>query len=595
MIIRNSTNDSRAGMAMAATVITVFTTAAMVAVMLTLATSSNDMADVQRFDTQARYLAEGALEVTRKEIQDDLANWGIPDTSYSVNVGGNVVDVQVAPSGFLNAESDPSGINTWHIGYIMTATAGSGDSVETVRELITAEATPVFQFAVFYTTDLEVHPGPNMDLGGRVHSNQDMFLTTNKNTLTLDTNYVRAVGDINRHRKFDLYSSTGTVDIRKWVADPFSEPNAEFVSMPSMIDMFNDGVSAPGGYGSTFAGFDGNLDGDFDDLGEYLPWAYGALEYWKQPDGYTNGTGTTVLSGEHGIGEAVTPQVESIAKYEPTEGGSYIYDETTETYTDVGAGFGDHSKAFFHSEAAITIMVMDDGSFEAYDTLGNDISADLAPAVSVIDLFDARQGGDVTVAELDLEALGALDMWPANKLIYACSESVGEGVHCGGVVLKNGEKLADGISVVSEGALYVQGDFNTEDKKGASVIADAVNLLSNSWDGSKDNSSGLTKASETTYNVAIVTGNTDSLNSGYNGGLENLPRFHERWSGVNCNLTGSFVNTWRNDYCTGPWQYGSNIYTAPRRRWAYDTDFNNLEDLPPYTPMAVSAATVVRW
>ncbi len=580
---------------MAATVITVFTTAAMVGVMLTLAISSNDMADVQRFDTEARYLAEGALEITRKEIQTDLANWGTPDSTYTVDVSGRMVDVQVSPNGFLKAEADPSGINTWHVGYIMTATAGSGDSFETVRELITAEATPIFQFAVFYTTDLEMYPGPDMDLRGRVHSNQDMFLTTKSSTVTMDTNYVRAVGDINRHSKYDVYNSAGQVDIRKWVADPFTEPNPEFVAMPSMIEMYNNGVSAPGGYGSNYEGYDGNGDGDYDDLGEYLPWVYGALEYWKQPDGYTGGSGTTVLTGDHGIGESVTPQIEAIGKYAEFAGGGYIYDDTTETYINVGLGFGTYSKGFFHQEAAITIMVMEDGTYEAYDNVGTDISAEIGTAVNVVEIYDARQGGDVTVAELDLEVLAALNKWPANKLIYACSEKVGEGTDCGGVIVKNGKDLPTGLSVVSEGALYVQGDFNTDGKQGASVMADAVSLLSNAWDGSKDSDTGLTIADQTTFNVAIVTGNTDSLNTSYNGGLENLPRFHEKWSGVDCNITGSFVNTWRNEYCTGNWKYGSDNYTAPKRIWTYDTDFNDLSKLPPYTPLAVSAATVVRW
>lgn len=581
---------------MAATVITVFTTAAMVGVMLTLAKSSNDIADVQRFDTQARYLAEGALELAKKEIQADIANWLVPQPTYDVVVGGVTVPVQVNPSGYLKAEVDPGGINTWHIGYVMRATAASGDSVDTVSELITAEATPIFQFAVFYTNELEVHPGPDMRLGGRVHSNQDMFLTTKGSTITMDTNYVRAVGDINRHSKWDVYASDGTVDIRKWVADPFdSSSPEEYFEMPSMIDLWNQGIAAPGGYGSGFEGYDGNEDGDFDDMGEWLPFAYGALEYWKQPEGYTEGSGSTVLTGDHGIGESVTPQIEAIGKYAELAGGSWVWDETSDKYIEVGAGSGTHGKAFFHAEAGISIQVMEDGSYEAYDPLGNDIKSGIASAVTVTTIYDARQGGDVQVAEVDLQELANLGKWPLNNLIYACSEVVGPGTDCGGLVLKNGTELADALTVVSEGALYVQGDYNTVNKKGASVMGDAVNLLSNDWDGSKNDGSGLPKAAETTYNVAIVTGNLDSTTSSYNGGLENLPRFHENWSGVTCKITGSFVNTWRNDYCEGNWKYGGQNYTAPYRDWYYDEDFNDLGNLPPYTPMAVSASTVVRW
>jgi hypothetical protein len=36
---------------------------------------------------------------------------------------------------------------------------------------------PIFQFGIFYDDDLEFHPGPRFDFGGRVHSNGNLFLT----------------------------------------------------------------------------------------------------------------------------------------------------------------------------------------------------------------------------------------------------------------------------------------------------------------------------------------------------------------------------------------------------------------------------------
>ena len=81
----------------------------------------------------------------------------------------------------------------------------------------------------------------------------------------------------------------------------------------------------------------------------------------------------------------------------------------------------------------------------------------------------------------------------------------------------------------------------------------------------------------------------------YNGGLENLPRFHESWSGVKCHITGSFVNLWESQHATGKWKYGSDRYKAPGRMWGYDPAFNQVKNLPPYTPMAVTAENVVTW
>ena len=74
-------------------------------------------------------------------------------------------------------------------------------------------------------------------------------------------------------------------------------------------------------------------------------------------------------------------------------------------------------------------------------------------------------------------------------------------------------------------------------------MADAVNLLSNAWTGNKQPGT-LPEATETTFNTAVVTGIHESSVGSYNGGFENLPRFHENWSGIECHINGAFVNTW---------------------------------------------------
>jgi hypothetical protein len=129
------------------------------------------------------------------------------------------------------------------------------------------------------------------------------------------------------------------------------------------------------------------------------------------------------------------------------------------------------------------------------------------------------------------------------------------------------------------------------------VITDAINLLSNSWNDTKTKTGALPVAANSTYNVAMITGNhaTNGPGYGYNGGLENLPRFHEDWAGKTSTIRGSFVNLWESQVAKGPWVYGANNYTAPNRDWDYDTSFNNITNLPPYTPMTVRTAKKVYW
>ena len=43
---------------------------------------------------------------------------------------------------------------------------------------VKVQAIPIFQFGVFYEEDLEIHPGPPMEFRGRVHSNGDIYLSS---------------------------------------------------------------------------------------------------------------------------------------------------------------------------------------------------------------------------------------------------------------------------------------------------------------------------------------------------------------------------------------------------------------------------------
>jgi hypothetical protein len=142
--------------------------------------------------------------------------------------------------------------------------------------------------------------------------------------------------------------------------------------------------------------------------------------------------------------------------------------------------------------------------------------------------------------------------------------------------------------VVTEDPLYIRGDFNANSKRGAAVIADAVNLLSNSWNDSKTAGS-LPAASRTTYNLAMVTGDVPTPDGGgpYSGGFENLPRFHENWSGVQAVILGSFLKLFRSEIARARWKSGGDSYSPPTRSWSFDPDLQNPGKMPPFTPNAI--------
>lgn len=592
------------GAALLFAVLSVFTAAAMVSMMLTVSLSADRRASVEVGSTRADYLAEGALEIAKQQIQTAVANWQTVPTEGSTEIDGATVNYTITPTGFDAVVPDASGVQSYVTGYNISATAEVEGHVSQLNRIINTQATPIFQFAVFYNNDLEMLPGPNMTLRGRVHSNADIYLGSN-NTLTVDTNYLRAIGNIYRCRKNDPNESIGTVNIRKWVKNPFNagEPS-QYFTMKSKSQMSASGVTTTSGYDSAFtAGYDLAGDGSFYDLNDWLPFSVGSMEYWSEPTGYTDGSGSTVMTGQNGITKAQVPDIGSVGMYEETAGGSWSWDAGTGSYVDVGAGNGTHAKGYFHAQADLAILAQNDGSWKAFDKAGTDVTAALkaidANIVVQKSIYDKKQAGastsKVKVYEVNMAKLNASGKFPANGLLYMSNYDQGTGLQSAGFKLKNGSELAGKLTVVSDGPVYVQGDYNKTNKKGAAIIADTVNLLSNAWNDTKTNAA-LPTATATTYNFAMIAGNNPTMGAGkYNGGLENLPIFHEKWSGVECRISGSFVNAWYAKYGTGQWSIGGTYYEAPNRNWTYDTAFNNVANLPPFTPMVVEAADVVSW
>jgi hypothetical protein len=128
------------------------------------------------------------------------------------------------------------------------------------------------------------------------------------------------------------------------------------------------------------------------------------------------------------------------------------------------------------------------------------------------------------------------------------------------------------------------GQNNTAGTKPAAFMADAVTILSEGWnDLNSINLVALRLALPTTVNAAILTGVVETSGCNYSGGMENFPRFLETWGSANVfTYNGSMVRMFPSLYATNVWGK-ANVYAPPARRWAYDINFSNLL-LPPMTP-----------
>ncbi|OPY91230.1 MAG: hypothetical protein A4E72_00215 [Syntrophus sp. PtaU1.Bin208] len=188
---------------------------------------------------------------------------------------------------------------------------------------------------------------------------------------------------------------------------------------------------------------------------------------------------------------------------------------------------------------------------------------------------------DVSVLASNPVAMAALADPPTgcdSGILYVSSDNITNP----SVRLVNGSSLpTGGLSVATNNPLYIQGDYNT-DNKAAAVFSDALTVLSNSWNDA-NSASGISSrtASATTVNAAVVTGNVATSGSNYSGGVENLIRFLENWSGKTFTYGGSLACLWESQQATTRWPGTGSVYNAPTRNWSYNINLNNL---PPGTP-----------
>jgi hypothetical protein len=178
------------------------------------------------------------------------------------------------------------------------------------------------------------------------------------------------------------------------------------------------------------------------------------------------------------------------------------------------------------------------------------------------------------------------------------------------ISLGNDDGTPLGLAVVAENPLYVQGNYNANGTfdgahAGASVIADAVTLLSNGWNDiysfncphSLDSTCNGGKhgrtASSTWYRMAVIAGKGKPFphptglyqDFGTDGGVHNFLRYVENWGNQTLNYRGSIISLFFNRQATGTYKCCTNVYSPPSRGYNFDVDFLTPSLLPPRTPM----------
>jgi hypothetical protein len=562
--------------------------------------------------------AEGALNVRASEIRQIMVGYNVPAGSSPTNSapceGSNLGSgdfqcrdfqlnnrsvktyVQEAAGNpilrSIPADELYGGLTAQEYRY--TARAEALDSQGRTEALLDlnfmSRLVPLFQFVAFYDKDLEILPGPNMNLNGPVHSNQDLYLNSD-NTLSIN-GQVSVRGTLYRGRK-NTDAASGTVRVH-------DTASFRTISRTGSRRTVTSAEAPP---------FNGRLRLGVDELvvpePEMLDPTPGAV-YWDKAD-------LRLVLRLNAAGAPIT------SASNPTNStGVWVY------------------------AADGTIDVTMTTNLNTCSVSGGELSGNRAVANS-ISFYNNRENSSIRMLEVDLRRLFRCihtgNLFGAGKTLNDQSEGgivihlsvngplSGAATNNYGIRVRNAatlrsststDPLPRGVTLVSDQAFYTYGHFNSSNWIPASILADSINILSRNWnDAGASAASGCpasgnrcaTNSGTGTGNVtstnrnatstdiyAAFLGGTDTTGNqegsagqggAYNGGLENYPRLHENWTNITLTYVGSFVSLRRPRHVAGAWIYGSRYYEAPNRNWDYDVRFNDAANLPPLSPRFV--------
>ncbi len=464
--------------------------------------------------------------------------------------------------------------------------AGKTNVKANVARYFSITRVPLFQAAIFYMDDLEIHPGALMTIDGLVHTNKNLYAAGYDKLQFLDN--VSYVGTFTEGAPTTGdWSGYGTGDA------------------PTMKPFWSDDLQT----GASTAK-DQQLSGP---VTRIEPFGKSPQTLFSTTDSNQN---------NDGFHEWVEPPVSGGGNSDPVE----IADQRL------------YNKANLRIEIDSSLPVNDSNRIKVRGFNGASVGSSQTNAVkAAIDagttMYDWREGGGVAGASSGNVKVTSVDVRKLNTALSAMGLNKPV-VHVRDVAstkdairLKNGSHLTMDLTFASDNPIYVQGDYNTGTgtpgdpnvahnpslvpannggntdgkespvvsgyvKKSAAIIADAVTVLSNNW-----NDANATKtlsgrlATHTTVNAAFMAGDVPTGSGSASGGAHNFPRFLEAWYDFNTkkyiDLTyhGSMVQAFQSKTFTGKWSTG-NVYVWPNRKWAYEKLFSTAP--PPGSVMGTT-------
>ena len=562
-------SDTR-GFALESAVFTMVIATAVMAVLLSAAITTWRTTSMEIGNARAMYAAEAASEAALAQVMravedgylsdDDLASISPPDLkgfsfdSFAVTREGGAVMEAITDGTFAGLSSLTQRVNIHAEAH--DPLGNSGAVVVSAK----AQAIPIFQFGAFYEEDLEITNGPPLTFEGWVHTNGNLYLSSDN----------------------------------AWYKEQVTVARSVF------WDRKDEHKALPGVYIADASGTDVALD--FDSR------SHPAADDFRSRSAVQ--FDTRLKTSAHGVKPLQVPLPDGVTPHElirPREASDGGLEQTAKFAwkSDFHVSLDlDHPTLLIPGASGCAAMTVTRANGRAVPALGNCRKFFNYDDEAFMDGRENRTVDALTLYVDSLHAWVAAD--PAKhaaSIVYvefrgsgAARDASGDGVFPA-VRVRGGSTLTSPLTVATAWPLYVQGNFNSVGWQPAALVGDAITILSNAWTDAAHAGPtwpGLTGAAPTAVYAAILAGHSatpcDHEEAGcgaiapYGGGLENFPRFLEDWSGVALTYRGSLVSLYQAQRATEPWGYGV-YYEAPTRDWRFDTRFRDPANLPPGTPV----------
>ena len=465
----------------------------------------------------------------------------------------------------------------------------SGNLTAKVRRVFEKRYTSAWNWAMLYNGDLELHPNSPLSLDGWVHTNNNAYVGNGATPPPTPTPYADGsypdptpVPTPPQMITFlDRLTAAGTYGSGYHPDDPRATTHTNIAEAitPANLPPGSEQVYYPFGWNpNLFSTTDSNANND------------GFREMIEKPTSSTDPVSKDRLYNQAGVvveisssGDASKPNqmsVRAIGNADGTRTGAYTSQPSSGT-----------------------------AAREAWDIAAAALNADSSGKFAGTSFQDNREAATVNVVDVNVgQIVSALPSntkaW--NGVLYISDtrgSSSSQGIRVtngtrvpGEVTVTNAntnkKRKVTGITIVSDNPVYIKGDFNTGglppssdptnpdptepetsnyDRRPASIMADAITLLSNNWVDT-NSTLGLSSrvAANTTVNAALVAGNVPTAGGNYSGGGENFVRFLEDWTGKTFTYYGAMMNMYASKQADSPWGAG-NVYEAPSLKWHFDT------------------------